>query len=200
MHSKDDDAARLTIHAVYPWHLNSAEKSSDHWSADDHNVAQSAQGATLMRFKKGQKIFQANDAADAAFKIINGTVTAYRVVRGDAHVLTFLRSGDLFGLSVGGRYVNSTRAATAVVARKLPFATGRVVDDRGKLDVIAQLSEELRAAQHHIILLSQRKAVTRLAMFLEYAGALAGGTGRIDVGDSCADGSFEHRFAPERAV
>jgi CRP-like cAMP-binding protein len=91
-------------------------------------------------------------------------------VKDTEHVLSFLYPGDLFGLSEEGRYTNSTTAATAVVAYKMPIpAVRRILDNNADLDVdvIIKLCEELREAQRHAVLLAQKRASTRLAMFLD---------------------------------
>jgi CRP-like cAMP-binding protein len=167
MSGDESNVAELAIHAVYPWGINSPKNATHRQLSGSQSSVRSARTTTVVRFKKGATIFREGYEADAVFSIIDGVVTAYRVVRGAEHVLAFLRGGDLFGLSERGHYTDSVRAATAVVAYKLPFIEGsRAFDSLANSDAIPKLCHELRAAQHHMILLTQRKAVTRLAMFL----------------------------------
>jgi CRP-like cAMP-binding protein len=98
-------------------------------------------------------------------------VTSYRKAPdGSEHVVAFLLADDLFGLSTEGLYTNSTRALTAVTAYRLPTtALRRRLSKDAELEfhVICKLCQELRQAQRHAFLLSQRSAVTKLAMFLQ---------------------------------
>ena len=163
-------AAGPAIHAVYPWVPGSPEKGPRHQLLSDDARAQLARIATIVRLDKGQEIYREGAAADAAFNIITGVVVAYHS-RGDAeHVISFLYPGDLFGLSEEGRYANATRAVTPVAAYRMPVpAIRRILDNNADLDVniIIKLCEELREAQRHAVLLVQKRAVTRLAMFLD---------------------------------
>jgi CRP/FNR family transcriptional regulator len=146
------------------------EKLARHQLLDERERAQLAKIATVVRFHKGQQIYNERDQAGAAFNVISGVVMGYRK-RGDTErVVSFLYPGDIFGLSEEGRYANSARAATPVVAYKMPLpAVRRLLDTHADLDVnlIIKLCEELREAQRHAVLLAQRRASTRLAMFLD---------------------------------
>ncbi len=107
----------------------------------------------------------------ASFNIIDGMVTCYRPVqRRRKYVAAFLYPGDMFGLSEEGRYANSARATTAVTAYKIPLAAmRRLLSKNADLDVdmIIKLYDDLRRAQLHGFLLSQKQAVTRVAMLLD---------------------------------
>lgn len=158
------------IQAVHPWSRGNPEKGTRHQLLSDDERAQLAKIATVVRFDKGQQIYAEGETADAAFNVISGVVAAYRRLGGAAHVTSFLYSGDLFGLSEEGQYVNTARAATAVVAYKMPLpAVRRILDKRADLDVgvIIKLCEELRETQRHAVFLIQKRAATRLAMFLD---------------------------------
>jgi CRP-like cAMP-binding protein len=150
MQSEIRNIAGPAIHAIHPWVPRNQEKSVRHQLLSDHERAQLAKIATIVRFNKGELIYQEGDAADAAFNIVSGVVAAFRIVNEAEHVLSFLYTGDLFGLSEEGRYSNSTEAATAVVAYKMPLpAVRRILDNNAGLDVevIIKLCEELREAQ-----------------------------------------------------
>ena len=97
-------------------------------------------------------------------------MTTYRALSEGELITAFVFQGDIFGLSEEGRYVNSAKAATAVVAYKIPLsALRRILDQHADLDVdlIIKLCEGLREAQRHAVLLARKRAATRLAMFLE---------------------------------
>ncbi|HET7885277.1 MAG TPA: Crp/Fnr family transcriptional regulator [Bradyrhizobium sp.] len=137
---------------------------------NDDERALLAKISSIVRFKKGDVIYGEGDPAEAAFNIVGGVVTAYRTF-GDGEIVTaFVFQGDLFGLSEEGRYTNSAKAATAVVAYKIPLsALRRILDQHADLDVdlIIKLCEELRQSQRHALLLARKRATTRLAMFIE---------------------------------
>jgi len=157
------------IHAVNPWVPDDPGPGKRHQLLSDAERAELTKIATVVRFEKGQRIYGEGDTAEATFNIIDGIVTAYRGAPGAEQVLSFLYPGDLFGLSEEGRYANATRAATAVTAYKMPLpALRRLLNRNADLDVdfIVKLCEELREAQRHAVLLAQKKATTRLAMFL----------------------------------
>jgi CRP-like cAMP-binding protein len=76
----------------------------------------------------------------------------------------------LFGLSEQGRYTNSAKAITPVTAYALPVpALRRQLSKDAALDfhLIAKLSHALREAQRHALLLPQRHASSKLAIFLQ---------------------------------
>ena len=104
------------------------------------------------------------------FNIVSGVVAAYRALADGDHIASFIHPGDLFGLSEEGQYTNSARATTAVVAYKMPLPAVRRMmasDAALDVDVIVKLCENLRETQRHALLLTQKRAETRLAMFLD---------------------------------
>ena len=137
----------------------------------DNERAHLAVLASIVRFKKGEIIYLEGDNADAIFNIITGVVSAYKDgTGGSGHVVAFLLPDDLFGLSAERTYANSTRAITAVTAYRLPVSALRSrLSKNAELEfhVICKLCQELRQAQRHAFLLSQKSAVTKLAMFLQ---------------------------------
>jgi CRP/FNR family transcriptional regulator len=158
------------IHAVDPWTPGDPARPVRHQLLSDDERAQLAKISSIVRFEKGQLIYEEGKPADAAFNIISGVVTAYRTGADGRHITSFLHPGDLFGLSEQGRYTNATRATTSVVAYKMPVAAlRRILASNADLDVdiIIKLCEGLREAQRHALLLSQKRAVTRLVMFLD---------------------------------
>jgi CRP-like cAMP-binding protein len=162
--------AGSAIHAVHPWIPGNPGKGRRHQLLSEEEQAQLAKIASIVRFGKGDQVYREGDAADAVFNIIDGVVIAYRALADGEHVTSFLHPGDLFGLSEEGRYANGTRAATPVIAYKMPLlAVRRILKTNAALDVdvIVKLCEELRGTQRHAMLLTQRRAATRLAMFLD---------------------------------
>ena len=158
------------IYAVDPWITGNPHPRVRHQLLSDDERALLAKIASIVRFKKGDQIYVEGDAADAAFNIISGIVVSCRSQPGGERVTSFLYPGDLFGLSEEGRYSNSIRAATPVVAYKIPLPVLlNMLKSNPRLDVqiIIKLCEGLREAQRHALLITQKKATTRLATFLE---------------------------------
>jgi hypothetical protein len=87
-------AAGPEIHAVHPWTPGKHEKSVRHQLLSDDERAQLAKIARIVRFNKGALIYQEGDTADAAFNIISGVVTAFRIISDAEHVLSFLYPGE----------------------------------------------------------------------------------------------------------
>jgi len=127
--------------------------------------------SSIVRFKKREIIFLAGAPAEAVFNINTGVVGAYKVTPdGREHITAFLFAEDLFGLSAEGRYTKSAKAITDVTAYRLPVTMLRShlsKDPQFDFHVICKLCEELRQAQRHAFLLSEKRAVIKLAMFLQ---------------------------------
>jgi CRP-like cAMP-binding protein len=155
------------IRAIDPW----APSGRIHQLLTDDERARLAVIASVTRFKKGDIIYREGDRADAVFNIISGAVTAYKEAPdGSEHIVAFLLPDDLFGLSAERRYANSAKAITPVAAYRLPVTALRAQlskDAQLEFHVICKLCQELWQTQRHAFLLSQRKAISKLAMFLQ---------------------------------
>ena len=156
------------IRAIDPW-APSTEKMRQLLS--DEERARLAVIASIIRFNKGEEIYRKGQRANAVFNIITGVVKAYKSApKGSEHITAFLFSDDLFGLSEEGRYTNSTKAITPVIAYRLPVSAlrNRLSKDAGiEFHVICKLFHELRQTQRHAFLLAQRHALSKVAMFLQ---------------------------------
>jgi CRP/FNR family transcriptional regulator, anaerobic regulatory protein len=159
------------IRAADPWLPRNPSAGKLQQLLSDEERAQLATIASIVRFKKGEKIYSDGEPAEAIFNIISGIVKAYKTARdGSEHIAAFLYPQDLFGLSEEGRYTNSAKALTPVTAYSLPTAAlrRRLSKDAGlEFHVIAKLCHELRQAQHHALLLAQKHALSKLAIFLQ---------------------------------
>ena len=156
------------VSALDPW-APSAGRARQLLTDDER--AQLTLMSSIVRFKKREIIYREHDPAEAIFAINTGVVAAYKEAPdGREHIAAFLFADDLFGLSAEGKYTNATKAITDVTAYRLPVTTLRSrlsKDAELEFHVICKLCQELRQAQHHAFLLSERKAVTKLAMFLQ---------------------------------
>ena len=155
------------IYAHDPW-LPGKERGGSRQLLTERQRKRLMALASIVRFKKGECIYEAGRSAKATFNLLSGVATSY--VDGVEHITGFIYPGDLFGLSEGGKYINTVIATTAVTAWSLPLANVRrfLLDDAElDVEVIVKLCHELRQAQRHALLLSQKHAVSRLAMFLD---------------------------------
>jgi len=176
---------RPSIRAVDPWIPGKGSRGTHQLLSDDER-AQLATIASIVRFKKGEEICSEGEPLKAVFNIISGVAKAYRTHEtGSKHIVAFSYPEDLLGLSAEGKYTNSAKALTPVTAYALPAeALQRRLSKVADLDfhVIAKLCQELRQARHHALLLAQRHASSKLAMFfqlLENIQSLAGVTMEI---------------------
>jgi CRP-like cAMP-binding protein len=158
------------IRATHPWLSDTRSTQGPNQLLDDDKRSQLATIATIVRFKKGEQICARGKPADTIYNIAQGTVKSYAVgPDGGEYISAFLYPQDVFGVSEEGRYTNSVKAITRVVAYALPVSLLRrqlLADAELAIHLVVRLWDELRQAQHHAVLLAQRHAFTRLAMFL----------------------------------
>lgn len=157
------------IRAVDPWLPGNPTAGTLHQLLSDEERARLATIATIVRFKKGERIYSQGEPADTIFNVVSGVVKASAPYDGE-HINAFLYPQDLVGLSEEGHYVNSATAVTPVTAYALPTPALRrqlTKDAALEFHVIAKLCHELRQAQRHALLLAQRLALAKLAMFLQ---------------------------------
>jgi CRP-like cAMP-binding protein len=127
--------------------------------------------STVVRFRKGETIYEAGDRANAVFNIITGVVKSYRTLPdGRQHIVGFLFADDLIGLAENGTYLNSAGAVTDVTLYRIPTAPLEArLRNHPDLDfqVISKLCHELREAQRHAFLLSKQHAIAKIGLFLQ---------------------------------
>jgi CRP-like cAMP-binding protein len=127
--------------------------------------------ATVVRFRKGERIYKAGDRADAVFNIISGVVkSCSESPDKKQHIVGFLFADDLVGLAESGQYVNSAEAVTAVTLYRIPT---RALEARLRrhpnldFQIIAKLCHELRETQRHAFILSRQRAVAKIGLFIQ---------------------------------
>jgi len=157
-----------TISALDPW---APSAGRTHQLLTDDERARLAVMSSIVRFKKRETIYLEGAPAEAIFNINTGVIKVYKVAPdGREHITAFLFAGDLFGLSTEGTYANSAKAITDVIAYRLPVTMLRshlAKDTEFDFHLICKLCQDLRQAQRHAFLLSEKRAVTKLAMFLQ---------------------------------
>jgi CRP/FNR family transcriptional regulator len=136
----------------------------------DEERAQLAAISAVVRFRRGEKIYEEGNRADFVFNIINGVVNSYKILPGGGeYIVGFLFPDDVIGLAEEGRYVNSAEAVTAVTGYRVPttvLQTRLLRDPSLEFHIICKLCHELREAQRHAFLLSTHRALAKLARFL----------------------------------
>ena len=171
------------IRAVDPWLPGIPSRGKSRQLLGSEERASLAKIASVARFRKGEKIYSSGEPAEAIFNIISGIVKTYKPgVNGSEHIVAFLYPQDLFGLSEEGRYVSSAKAITPVTAYALPIpALRRQLSKDVALDfhLIAKLCQGLREAQRHALLLVQKYATSKLAMFLQLQEHVQSANGKL---------------------
>jgi CRP-like cAMP-binding protein len=149
------------------------------WSAGDNpghplsaeDSAMLALIATIGRFRKGETIYKKGEKSAFAFNVLSGVVKSFEPLPDESQNLTtFLFPNDLFGLAEDGRYVNSAEAVTEATVYKIPAGPLEARLRRNPtldFQVICKLCHDLRESQRHAFLLSRRRAITRICLFLQ---------------------------------
>ena len=126
--------------------------------------------ASLARFNKGEEIYREGQPADTVFNVITGVVKTYKTAPdGGEHIAAFLFPDDIFGLAEEGKYTNSAKAITPLAVYRFPVSglRNRLARDADlEFHFICKLIHELRETQRHAFLLAQRRALSRVVMFL----------------------------------
>jgi len=120
-------------------------------------------------FKRNAEIYGEKEPADYFYKVLSGTVRAYKVlVDGRRQIGAFYLPGDMFGLQTGKEYVF---AAEAVIDAKLLVIKRSVVvslaarDSEVARELWTVTGRELHRAQNHLLVLN-KSAPERVASFL----------------------------------
>ena len=141
-----------------------------HLLTDDERT-QLAVISSVVRFTKGTRIYRQGDPADAIFNITSGVVKSYKLLPdGTQHIVAFLFPDDLIGLAEERSYVYSADAVTDVMGYRIPITaleTRLRKDPILEFHVICKICHELREAQRHAFLLSEHRAVAKVALFLQ---------------------------------
>jgi CRP-like cAMP-binding protein len=130
-----------------------------------------ANAATRLQLPRGHIIYREGEPADSIFIIGGGVVISYtELASGRRSVAGFRFHADIFGLAESGRYVNTTRAVTAVTVYRIPadaFTTILQHDAGLALQFLCKVVDVTRQAQRKSIIVARRDAVGRIAMFLD---------------------------------
>jgi CRP/FNR family nitrogen fixation transcriptional regulator len=135
-------------------------------------------GGASMTFARNAEIFGEGESADYVYKVLSGSVRAYKVLSdGRRQVTAFYLPGDVFGIESGSDHANSAeaidKATILVVRRSSVFSTA---ESNG---VVARhlwsiTAAELRRSQNHALLLIKTAKERIAAFLLDMAERLAG--------------------------
>ena len=136
--------------------------------------SQLAQIASPVRFRRGAAIYREGAPADAIYDIAVGVAKTFRTLPdGTRRIAAFLFPDDLLGLAEEGFYVDSAEAVTPITAYRLPLgALENLLRNDPTLEfyLLCKLCHELREAQRHAFILGRRRALPKIAMFIQMLG------------------------------
>ena len=125
---------------------------------------------TRLSFLRNDEIYPEGDRADCWYKVVSGTVRAYKLLAdGRRHIGEFCSSGDWFGIDSGGERLYSAEAVDDVIAMRFQrTATERMIDRNPALARLLRdtMLRDLANAHGRTLLLGRMTARERVAAFL----------------------------------
>jgi CRP/FNR family nitrogen fixation transcriptional regulator len=135
-------------------------------------------GGASMTFERNAEIFGEGESADYVYKILSGSVRAYKVLSdGRRQVTAFYLPGDVFGIESGSEHSNSAEAidkATILVVRRSSVFSSAESNCEVARHLWAITAAELRRSQNHALLLIKTAKERIAAFLLDMAERLAG--------------------------
>jgi CRP/FNR family nitrogen fixation transcriptional regulator len=126
-------------------------------------------GGPAMTFERNAEIFGEGESADYVYKIVSGSVRAYKVLSdGRRQVTAFYLPGDVFGIESGSDHSYSAEAidkANILVVRRSSLFSTAECDSEVARHLWSITAAELRRSQNHALLLI-KTAKERIATFL----------------------------------
>jgi CRP/FNR family transcriptional regulator, nitrogen fixation regulation protein len=126
-------------------------------------------GGASMTFERNAEIFGEGESADYVYKVLSGSVRAYRVLSdGRRQISAFYLPGDVFGIESGVEHSNSAEAidkATILVVRRSAVFNGAESNSEVARCLWVITAAELKRSQNHALLLI-KTAKERIAAFL----------------------------------
>lgn len=133
--------------------------------------------ATVRMLRPGTVVFNQGAPADTIFIVSRGVLKTFHAHRNGAQrVLAFWFPSDVVGLAESGRYVNTVQAVTAATVYAVDVETLKASFRRDfalHFQFLCKVTHELREAQHRLMSIVQRGALSRFAAFLEMLHANA---------------------------
>lgn len=137
---------------------------------EEGQLAELARATTALEFSPGEVFAHEGDAPDHMFNVTAGTVKLFKVLPdGRRQIVGFLTTGDFIGFGRPKAAAFSAEAITSVRACRFERSRFRaLLDAHPALErrLLAVASDEIAAAQEHMVLLGRLTAKERVARFL----------------------------------
>jgi CRP/FNR family transcriptional regulator, anaerobic regulatory protein len=137
----------------------------------DEERAILAENATVVRFRRGESIYNEGDPASSLFSIISGVVKLTKVQPGrKEHITEFMFPNDLIGLAQKGQYVNSAKSVTATALYRMPTRglEARFRQNPGlEFHIITKLCQYLGNTERHALLLAKNRTNAKLGLVIQ---------------------------------
>lgn len=148
----------------------SARRLSVCGSLADEALARLAVLAEPIEAEPDAVLVREGDQASHLINVTSGVVRVSKLLSdGRRQIVGFLFAGDFLGLAAGERYPFSAEAVDEVTACRFRRpAYQALLKDTPALEgaLLARASDDLRAAQEHMLLLGRKTALERVASFL----------------------------------
>jgi CRP/FNR family nitrogen fixation transcriptional regulator len=135
-------------------------------------------GGASMAFERNAEIFGEGESADYVYKVLSGSVRAYKVLSdGRRQVTAFYLPGDVFGIEEGSEHSYSSEAidkASILVVRRSSVFNSAESNSEVARQLWAITAAELRRSQNHALLLIKTAKERIAAFLLDMAERLAG--------------------------
>ena len=135
-------------------------------------------GGASMTFERNVEIFGEGESADYVYKVLSGSVRAYKVLNdGRRQVTAFYLPGDVFGIEPGSEHTNSAEAidrATILLVRRNSLFNTAERDTEVARHLWSITAAELRRSQNHALLLIKTAKERIAAFLLDMSERLAG--------------------------
>jgi CRP/FNR family nitrogen fixation transcriptional regulator len=127
--------------------------------------------ATEFSYGKDEEIYGEEEHAEYVYQVITGAVRSYKLLNdGRRQIHAFYLPGDIFGVESGGARHRMTAEAVVdtgvrlVKRRSLMTVAGKNMEVARRL--LGLMSDDLRHAENHMLLLGRKTALERVAAFL----------------------------------
>lgn len=130
-------------------------------------------------YRPGEEMFVQGDEGDAVYRVLSGAVRASRLlIDGRRQISGFYYGGDLFGLETGSRRHASAEALVdtrVLVVRRSSLKHYGAIGETLERALWSATGEALTRAQEHMMLVTRKSALERVAGFLDEMAERLGG-------------------------
>ena len=141
-------------------------------------------GGASMTFERNAEIFGEGESADYVYKVLSGSVRAYKVLSdGRRQITEFYLPGDVFGIESGSEHTNSAESidkSTILIVRRNSLFKTAERDSEVARRLWSITAAELRRSQNHALLLI-KTAKERIAAFLLDMAERVAGKGFVEL-------------------